>query len=342
MSPSAHPDISADALSLHRDSLIVDLHCDTLLSQALYGYDPTLRHRNRVPLAPFTYQSDIPRMQEGGVGAVALGIVVNPLRQESALDATRKALFNMHGWARRAPEAVRLISTADDIEEARAAGRIALFGGLEGAHGLGGSLDELSELRELGLRYIGLAHFSRNFAASPSFGWGADPTAPLSSRGRELIEEMNRLRLLVDLAHVNHAGFMEACELSKAPVVVSHTGVAGAAKSWRNIDDEQLRAVAKSGGVIGIIFAPIFLGDGITGSAELIVRHIQHVINVVGEDHVAIGSDFDGFVIPPSDLQDHSCMPYLTQLMLNAKMSETQIRKCLGQNTLRLFREVCG
>jgi len=342
MSPSAHPDISADALSLHRDSLIVDLHCDTLLSQALYGYDPTLRHRNRVPLAPFTYQSDIPRMQEGGVGAVALGIVVNPFRRDSALDATRRALFNMQGWALRAPEAVTLVSTADDIEEARAGGRIALFGGLEGAHGLGGSLDELSELRELGLRYIGLAHFSRNFAASPSFGWGADPNAPLSDRGRELVEEMNRLRILVDLAHVNRAGFLEACEQSKAPVVVSHTGVAGAAENWRNIDDEQLRAVAESGGVIGIIFAPVFLGNKITGSAELIIKHIKHVINVVGEDHVAIGSDFDGFVIPPSDLPDHSCMPYLTQLMLNAKMSETQIRKCLGQNTLRLFREVCG
>ena len=342
MSPSAHPDISADALALHRDSLIVDLHCDTLLSQSLYGYDPTLRHRNRFPLAPFTYQSDIPRMQEGGVGAVALGIVVNPLRKASALDATRKALLNMQDWARRAPDAVRLVSSADDIEAARAAGLIALFGGLEGAHGLGGSLDELGELRDLGLRYIGLAHFSRNFAATPSFGWGADPQAPLSDRGRDLVDEMNRLHLLVDLAHVNRAGFLEACKRSDAPVVVSHTGVAGAASSWRNIDDEQLRAVADTNGVVGIIFAPVFLGDGITGSARLIVKHIQHVIDVVGEDHVAIGSDFDGFVIPPSDLQDHSCMPYLTQLMLEAKMSETQIRKCLGRNTLRLFRDVCG
>ncbi len=342
MVPSAHPDISSDALALHRDSLVVDLHCDTLLSQTLYGYNPTIRHRNRLPMAPFSYHADIPRMQEGGVGAVALGIVINPLRKTTALDATRRALLMMRDWQTHAPDAVCLISDADDIVAARAGGRIALFGGLEGAHGLGGSVDELNELRDLGLRYIGLAHFSRNLAASPSFGWGADPTAPLGDHGRELIDEMNRLRLIVDLAHVNRAGFLEACERSKEPVLVSHTGVAGAAESWRNIDDVQLRAVADTGGVVGIIFAPVFLGPHLTGSAQLIVRHIQHVINIVGEDHVAIGSDFDGFVIPPSDLPDISCLPYLTQLMLEAGMSEQQIRKCLGENTLRLFREVCG
>jgi membrane dipeptidase len=281
-------------------------------------------------------------MQEGGVGAVALGIVINPLRRASALDATRNALMMMQRWAARAPHAAALISTADDILAARAAGKIALFGGLEGAHGLGGSLDELGELRGMGLRYIGLCHFSRNLAASPSFGWGADRDAPLTDHGRELIDEMNRLQVIVDLAHVNRAGFLEACARSKAPVLVSHTGTAGAADNWRNVDDEQLRAVAGTGGVIGIIFAPAYLGDGLTGSAQLIVKHIQHVINVVGEDHVAIGSDFDGFVIPPHDLPDISCLPYLTQLMLEAGLSEAQIRKCLGENSLRVFREVCG
>ncbi|MBJ93637.1 MAG: peptidase [Rickettsiales bacterium] len=336
------PQLSPEAVALHNDCLIFDLHCDTLLSQALYGYNPARRHQNRLPLSPLTYQSDIPRLKEGGVGAVALGIVTNPLRGNRALSSTRRALMDMQDWPRRAPEDVRLISTAADIEAARKADQIALFGGLEGAHGLGGSLDQLAELRELGLRYIGLAHFSRNFAATPAFGWGADPNAALSDSGRELVEEMNRLGMIVDLAHLNRAGFMETCQRSKAPVMVSHTGVAGASQSWRNIDDTQLRAVAESGGVIGIIFAPIFLGPTLTGSAELIVAHIQHVINVVGEEHVAIGSDFDGFIIPPSDLPDHSYMPYLTELMLQSGMTEAQIRKCLGANTLRVFREVCG
>jgi len=194
----------------------------------------------------------------------------------------------------------------------------------------------------MGLRYIGLSHFSRNLAASPAFGWGANPDTPLSDHGRELIDELNRLQMIVDLAHVNRAGFLEACARSKAPVLVSHTGTAGANNNWRNIDDEQLRAVAGTGGVIGIIFAPVFLGDGVTGSAQLIVKHIKHVIDVIGEDHVAIGSDFDGFVIPPDDLPDISCLPYLTQLMLEGGLSEAQIRKCLGGNTLRLFRDVCG
>jgi len=334
--------VSSEARALHDDTLIVDLHCDTMLGQTFLGYDPTKRHRNRLWGSPFLFHADIPRMKEGGVAAVALGIVVSPLRRGSAAATTRKRLEMMAGWVEAAPEDVALAGTRDEILEARSSGRIALFGGLEGAHGLGGSLDELGELRELGLRYVTLAHFSQNEAATPSAGWGANPDTPLTDFGRELVEALNEHRILVDLAHVNRAGFLEACERSNAPVLVSHTGVAGAYDSWRNIDDEQLRAVARTGGVVAIIFAPVFLGPNMRGPVSLAVDHIRHVISVVGEDHVAVGSDFDGFIFPPTDLPDIAHLPVLTQCMLESGMTETQIRKCLGENTLRLFGDVCG
>lgn len=334
--------VSSEARALHDDTLIVDLHCDTMLGQTFLGYDPTKRHQNRLWASPFLFHADIPRMKDGGVGAVALGVVISPLRRGSAAATTKKRLEMMAAWAEAAPQDVVLAGTRAEILQARSTGRIALFGGLEGAHGLGGSLDDLEELRRLGLRYVTLAHFTPNKAATPSAGWGANPDAPLTDFGRELVEALNEQRILVDLAHVNRAGFMEACEHSKAPVLVSHTGVAGAYDSWRNIDDEQLRAVARTGGVVAIIFAPIFLGPSIRGPISLAVDHIRHVISVVGEDHVAVGSDFDGFIVPPTDLPDIAHLPVLTQCMLESGMTERQIRKCLGENTLRLFGDVCG
>jgi membrane dipeptidase len=320
----------------------MDLHCDTLLNETLLGYDPTKRHRNRLPGSPWLFHADIPRLKAGGIGAVALGIVVNPLRRRSALRATRQGLAQMAAWQDRAPQDVLLVDCAQDIRRAQREGKIAVFGGLEGAHGLGGSLDELGELRAAGLRYVGLVHFTKNRAATPAFGWRANAADGLSDHGRELVEELGERRMLVDLAHINHRGFIEAAAHSSRPVIVSHTGVRGAFDSWRNIDDEQLRAVADTGGVICIIFAPYYLEGRTRGAAEGIVRHIAHVIDVVGEEHVGLGSDLDGFIFPPKDLPDISHMPWLTQLMMDAGLSDGQIRKCLGANMLRVFEEVCG
>jgi len=320
----------------------MDLHCDTLLNETLLGYDATKRHKNRVPGSPWLFHADIPRLKAGGVGAVALGIVVNPLRRRTALRATKQGLAQMNAWPDRAPNEVLIALEAEDIRRAQREGKVAVFGGLEGAHGLGGSLDELATLRESGLRYVGLVHFTRNQAATPAFGWRANASSGLSDYGRDLVDELAEQRLIVDLAHINRAGFMEAAERSPRPVIVSHTGVRGAHDSWRNIDDDQLRAVAETGGVVCIIFAPFYLEGRTRGSAESIVRHIQHVIDVVGEEHVGLGSDLDGFILPPSDMPDISFMPWLTQLMIDAGLGERQIRKCLGANMLRVFEEVCG
>jgi membrane dipeptidase len=341
-SSSLLPEVSDEARGLHASCLVFDLHCDALLNETLLGLDPTKRHKNRLPFSPFLVHCDIPRLQEGGVGAAALGIVVNPLRQESALRATFHGLDQVAGWQRRAPDDVALVSTADDIVAARAAGRIAVFGGLEGAHGLGGRLDPLPELRERGLRYVGLAHFTRNAACRPSGGWGASATSPLTDYGRELVDELNRLRILVDLAHIGRAGFLEASKRSRAPVIVSHTGVRGIKDLWRNVDDEQLRAVAATGGVVGIIFAPVFVEGRLLGSMKSVVESVCYVIDCIGEDHVGIGTDLDGFILPPKELPDVAALPRLTQALLDAGLGETQIRKCLGQNQLRVFRDACG
>lgn len=337
--PTAVP---AEVRAFHDDCLVIDLHCDVLLNETLLGYDPARLHRNRVPGSPWLWHTDIPRLKAGGVGGVAMGIVVNPLRRGSALRASLSGLDRMAAWQRLAPGDVALASSAADIVAARTAGKVALFAGLEGAHGLGGRLDPLPDMRRRGLRYVGLAHFTRNEACRPAWGWGADPDLGLTAFGRDLVDELDRLRILVDLAHVNRKGFMEAIARSQAPVIVSHTGVTGVHRHWRNIDDDQIRAVADKGGVVGIIFAPAFLGVPASRGTEGIVAHVRHVIDLVGDDHVAIGSDLDGFIVPPRDLRDVSCLPVLTWRMEEAGLSETAIRKCLGTNMLRVFGEVCG
>lgn len=336
------PIVTPEARALHDECLVMDLHCDTLLNETLLGYDPTVRHRNRLPGSPWLFHADIPRLKAGGVGAVALGIVVNPLRRKSALRATHQGLAQMASWMDRAPADVLVVDSAEDIRRAQREGKVAVFGGLEGAHGLSGRLDALQGVRDAGLRYVGLVHFTKNRAATPAAGFRANSTEGLTDYGRDLVDELAERRILLDLAHLNHAGFLEAAERSPRPVIVSHTGVRGAFDSWRNIDDQQLRAVADSGGVICIIFAPYYLEGRTRGKAEGIVRHIQHVIDVVGEEHVGLGSDFDGFVVPPVDMPDTSHMPWLTQLMMDAGLSDRQIRKCLGANMLRVFEEVCG
>jgi len=174
-------------------------------------------------------------------------------------------------------------------------------------------------------------------------GWGRSATEGLTDFGRALIDELNRLSITVDLAHVNRPGFLEAVRRSTAPVLVSHTGVSGVHRHWRNIDDEQIRAVADRGGAIGVIFSPRFLGRGPQArTASAIVRHIRHLIRIGGEDCAAIGSDMDGCITLPRDLADMSAMPRLTHLLLRAGLSETTVRKVLGLNALRVFRESWG
>lgn len=334
--------ISDEARALHADSLVVDLHVDTMLLQAFFGYDPRLEHHNALPLSPLFVHADLPRLRRGGVGCVALGVVVNPLRRATAPWSTYRYLERLAGWQEQAPADVQLVSTAADIVRARREGRLAVFGGLEGAHGLGGGLEDLGAMRRAGLRYVGLAHFTRNAACTPAFGLGADQSRPLTAYGHELVSALEEHRILIDLAHINRTGFLTVCERARRPVIVSHTGVQGAHRSWRNIDDEQLRAVAATGGVTAIIFTQQYLGGGLFGSIDAVAAHVAHAVTACGEDHVALGSDVDGFVLLPKDFPDVSAMPRVTDLLLRSGMGERVVRKVLGENALRVFGEVCG
>jgi membrane dipeptidase len=207
---------------------------------------------------------------------------------------------------------------------------------MEGAQPLRGDLRRLDHFAARGVRYLGLLHLSDNECGRTSTGRGARSPHGLRPFGRDTIARCEELGIVVDLAHLNKAGFMEALALATKPVYVSHTGLSGVHDMWRNIDDEQLRGVAEGGGVAGVIFCPRYLGgDGI----GKVVEHIVHVIDVAGEDAVALGSDWDGFIRPSRGLEEVSKLPALTDALLARGLRPAVVRKILRANALRVLRE---
>ncbi|MDP2308670.1 MAG: membrane dipeptidase [Pseudomonadota bacterium] len=337
--------LSAEARALHASSLFVDLHCDLLLAKKLLGWDWRRRHApNPLPGAALFGHCDIPRLKEGGVSAMALGVVINPLRGRSGPAAIDADLARMAQEVARSPEDLAVCGTVQAIRTARAQGRIACFAGLEGAHGLDTRLEDLPRFRAAGLRYVGLAHFSANAACRPMVGWGADNTAPLSDYGRALVDELGRLGILVDLAHVGRAGVIEAAARANKPVIISHTACTAVHASPRGVDDGLLRAVADTDGVVGVIFVTPFLGQHPSGKggAAQVVRHLDHIRRTVGVRHAAIGTDWEGFALYPSDLDSADKLPWLTQALLDAGWPPADVHAVLGENFLRVFGAVCG
>lgn len=331
-------DGSPEAQHLHAEHPAIDLHADTLMWSRWIGYDLHKKHAPPLPRAALGGHVDLPRMREGGMGAQFFGLVSLPVSKDAhglarvideQIDALEEAI------ARR-PSEIRLVKTSAEIEAAKKDGAISALLGIEGAHALEGNIDRLEGFASRGVRYLGISHFSANQAAFPAYGRGRNDDEGLTKWGRDLVAKCEEQRVVVDLAHINRKGFLEACSLAKKSPIVSHTGVLGAFEHWRNIGDDQLRAVADKGGVVGVIFCPRFLGgDGLAP----VVAHMKHILDVVGEDVPALGSDWDGFIVPTKELCDPLGLPLLTDALLEAGISEKVIGKILRENVMRVLRD---
>jgi len=320
--------------SLHEDSIVIDLHTDSLIQARAVGYRLEARHHNPILERLGFYHADLPRLREGGVTGQFFGLVTCPVPESGCAAACRRQIAGL----RKVADEQGLIwaRTADDVRRAKRDGTLAVFTGIEGGHNLEGRIELLEEFSQAGVRYLGLSHFTANAICVPSGGKGASATAPLTDFGRAVIAEMNRLGMIVDLAHVGRAAFLDACGRSARPVIVSHTGISAAYPLWRNVDDEQLTAVARSGGVVGIIFAWRYLGARRRG-VEMLAPHLEHVRKLIGARHLAIGSDFDGAIEPVRGLENVSRLPEVTALLQRLKWSEDEIRGVLGENMLRVL-----
>lgn len=329
--PSFRPEpldieVSERARRLHDEAVVIDLHVDSLL----WPRDLTL--------ADHGGQLDFPRMREGGLDVAAFTIPTAfvgvaglkafhdrwpPRTWLSPWERLKHQLSRMAAFAERGA----IMVTADPAVLREQNGLYG-FHGIEGAHAFEGDVSRVREVSRRGVVFIGPVHLTNNaFGGSSS---GSD--RGLTALGKSLLTEMNRAGVLLDLAHASAKTFDESLALTERPPLVSHGGVRAVNDTWRNLGDDQIRAVATRGGVIGVMLAPPALGQA---SLEEALRHIEHVIAVGGEDAVAIGSDFDGYVTPAIGADG---LPALTELMLRRGFSDERIRKVLGANVLRLLQ----
>jgi len=372
--------VSRKADKMHLNMLTVDTHCDTPMRLARSGFD--LGRDNEKGCV------DFPRMKEGGLDAEFFAIFIgqgprDPETFEQKHLTTLAIFDSIHHNVARYPGMAGLALTPDDAYKLKAEGKVAVFIGIENGYAIGKDLSHVKEYYDLGARYITLCHSANNDICDSS----TDPLGPehngLSAFGDEVVKEMNRLGMIIDVSHLSDKAFYDVLRASKAPVIASHSSCRALCENPRNLNDDMLQALKKNGGVIQICLLSEYLKqpepnpefdrlekelrqrmkalgpDATDDQKEQIwdeyqalrnkyeklatvadaVNHIQHVIDIVGIDHVGIGSDFDGGG-ELDDCRDVSQMRNITRELIRRGYNNEDIAKVWGKNSMRVMREV--
>jgi len=370
-------DLAERAHKLHFSSMVIDTHDDT--TQRFFsktGFDLGKRNADG--------SIDIPRMRDGGMNGIFFSIWIDgrtmgPPAIQKALDQIDAVRENVAKY----PKEIVLARTAEDVRRAHAQGKIAALIGVEGGHMIGNDIRIVRIFSDLGARYMTLSHFYNDEWADSSTDKPAHNG--LTDYGKDIVREMNRQGMLVDISHVSDKTFYDALEISKAPLIASHSSCRALCNHPRDMSDDMIKALAAKGGVIQINYEKSFIdqaykdaSDKATGGVvemmatikktcgddeecvvhemkaietrliaegklphvtwERIIDHIDHAVKLVGADHVGLGSDFDGANMPEG-MEDASKLPKITEALLRKGYSESDIRKILGENTLRITEE---
>jgi len=364
---------------LHRDALVADLHSDTVLRMKK-GFDFSARDTSG--------QMDIPRLQEGGVDLQVFACWIpgtTPL--DSCVAKVDLMIDSLYEQVNRNPEKIAVCKTASEADSIIESGRIAAFLAIENGLAIANDLSNLRHYYDRGVRYMTLVHtMSHDWCIS-----SAD-TAPafdgLTPFGEDVIREMNRAGMIIDISHAAPSVVAKTLSISSDPIIASHSCVNALCPHDRNLTDEQIVAIAKGGGMIGINFYSGYLNSRFNAIADSIkeeykseidsiealypndyagkhkalgwlfeilderqsklnitvgtvVDHIDHIARLVGPDYVGLGSDFDGVYAFPQGLSDCSKMPAITEELVRRGYAEEDIKKILGGNFMRVFRQVC-
>lgn len=319
-----------DAHRLHQDILVIDGHCDTILA--------VVRGAGRLGTYRETGHVDLPRLKEGGVKVQFFAAFIESLYKPfSSLTRTMQLIDAFHTEVEDNSDCLAPGLTMRQIRRELREGKTIAVLGIEGGEALNGDLSVLRMLYKLGVRFLGLTWNQRNQLAD---GVGESITkGGLTNFGCAVITEMNRLGIIIDLAHISAAGFWDALERSRHPVMVSHTNCFKLCPHPRNLTDDQIKALARKGGIMGLSFVPDFLGKGRTSITNFF-DHLDHVAGLAGTDVIAIGSDFDGIDNTPDGLYDCRCFPAITAGLLERGYTEKEVRGIMGENMFRLMEKV--
>ncbi|MDP3273656.1 MAG: membrane dipeptidase [Deltaproteobacteria bacterium] len=340
--------VSRTAIDLYLDCDVIDLHIEPFLWHRLVGYDMFARHGSGLFNGGFYSQTDLPRIREAQITGATWVITTNPARTaEGRAETFTRNLDELVGELSRVPDEVAVVRNTREYRAARARGVHGAFLGIQGGNALDHSLDALDRLRDDLILRITLVHLTSSrlgVTNSPASILAGDNLG-LSDFGRDYVRRLNEKKVFVDLAHIARKAFFDALEVhdKSQPVLVTHTGVTGVTPHWRNVDDEQIRAVADLGGVVGVMYQSSFLGDPTWRGQRLsIVRHLEHIANVAGDDVPALGSDWDGMIVTPRDMPTCLELPRLVQTMLDREWTHSRIRKVLGANFLNTVERLRG
>ncbi len=332
----AQNDLLARARALHAQVPLVDGHND---------YPWALREHNverdigtlDIRVGQPKIHTDIPRLRAGGVGGQFWSVYVPTTMQgQTAVRATLEQVDVVHRMMRRYSDTFELALTAADVERIFTSGRIASLIGMEGGHSIDSSLGALRMFHRLGARYMTLTH-STNIAWADS-GTDTAKLGGLSKFGEEVVREMNRLGMLVDLSHTSPETMQDAIRVSQAPVIFSHSNARALREHGRNVPDDVLKLLRGNGGIVMATFVPGFLTAEPKATLAHVADHMDHIHKVAGADHVGIGGDFDGITMVPAGLEDVSKYPALTAELLRRGWPEDDVKKALGLNVLRVMR----
>ncbi|MFL5619798.1 MAG: dipeptidase [Gemmatimonadaceae bacterium] len=271
----AIPDVSPRALRVYRDAFVIDTHNDMPSRILDDGYDPDVRHAPG--FGPKEGQTDLPRLIESGLTAEFMSAWVDApyaARPGASVERAMQHISTIHAWVDRHPDRLLFATTAVDVRRAKREGKIAIFIGVEGGHAIESSLERLRELHARGARYLTLTWNNGLSWAGSSIGEDGTRKGGLTSFGRDVVHEMNRLGMLVDISHVSDSTFYDAIAASSAPVIASHSSARALSDFPRNLSDDQLRAIARNGGVVNVNFYSRFLDSEYRARAEAVDAQI--------------------------------------------------------------------
>jgi membrane dipeptidase len=362
------------ALEIHGKAIVIDTHADTPMGMLREGFDIGKRSDKG--------HIDLIRMKEGGLDALFMAAYVSQsLADKDPAHTALELIDVIYQQVEANADKAEMAFSPQDIRKLHKEGKIAILIGMENGIPIEKSLGLLRIFYRLGVRYMTLCHSGTNFICDSSTDkpqWNG-----VSDFGKKVIQEMNNLGMMIDVSHISDDSFRDVLELSKAPVIASHSCCRAISNAKRNLTDDMIKALAKKGGVIQIAYVPDFLSQEYMEQSEkkqkeleptieelrkkykdnqkelyahimelyqqnpiplppasIIVDHIDHVVKLVGADHVGLGSDFDGTFAVPEGLEDVSKLPIITYHLLKRGYKEEDIVKILGGNLLRVFAEV--